>query len=87
MGWAASKCTPPNGEMIKFLARVPYNDSLWSARYPALAPILGDAPCVPRYNAILNNTYCRIAGATFIDSNSAKIASWNSSAYSNVEAC
>ena len=83
LGWDANACTPPNGEMIQFLARVPYKDALWTARYPALAGILADQPCVPKGNAIVDNTYCRLKTATFIDASNASIASWDSTAYNN----
>ena len=85
LGWDSAACTPPDGEMIKFLARVPYDSSpVWLAAYPALATILTEQPCVPRGNAIVNNSYCNLA-EPFIDTDSATIASWNSTASDNVQ--
>jgi hypothetical protein len=83
MGWAAKSCTPPDGEMIEFLNRVPYTNALWTARYPELATILDHSPCVPMYNVVANNTFCGLSGG-FIDATNTSIVSWNSTAYNNV---
>ena len=85
-GWAAGICTPPNGEMIRFLARVPYTGAVWAAAFPSLAGILGDAPCAARHNAIVGNSYCNLAHG-FIDRDNATIASWGSTMWGNVAAC
>ena len=85
-GWAHGACTPPNGEMIQFLARVPYTGPVWSAAFPSLAGILADAPCVPRHNAIVGNTYCNTANG-FISVDNATVASWGSTMWGNVERC
>ena len=82
--WDAAACTPPSGEMILFLARVPYTGPLWAARYPALATILADEPCTPRGNVIVDNTFCRMETPSFIDQTNATIASWGSTAWGNV---
>ena len=84
LNWDAAACTPPDGEMIKFLDRVPYKDALWTAKYPLLASILDDAPCMPRGNAITSNEYCRLQTPSFIDQTNATIASWGSTAWGNV---
>jgi hypothetical protein len=87
MGWASDSCTPPNGELIKFLARVPYKSAAWIARYPALANILQDEPCIPKRNVIVGNGYCGLGSLNFIDESNATITSWGSTAWGNVEAC
>ena len=85
-GWAHAGCTPPGGELVGFLARVPYTGPLWSAAFPSLAGILGDSPCSPRHNAIVGNTYCNCASG-FIDRDNATVASWHSTMWGNVESC
>jgi len=88
LGWDASACTAPDGEMVRFLARVPYNTSAaWAAAYPQLVGILGDEPCTPKYNAVVGNTYCAIGSKPFIDATNATIAAWGSTAWGNVPAC
>jgi regulation of enolase protein 1 (concanavalin A-like superfamily) len=34
---------------------MPYQNELWSTRYPYLVNILNDQPCVPKYNSVQNN--------------------------------
>ncbi len=85
-GWNGGSCTPPNGEMIRFLSRVPYTGALWSAAFPSLARILADNPCEPRHNAIVGNTYCNTANG-FIDRSNDTITSWGSTMWGNVESC
>ena len=88
LGWDASACTAPDGEMVRFLARVPYNTSAaWAAAYPQLVGILGDEPCTPKYNAVVGNSYCAIGSQPFIDATNATIAAWGSTAWGNVPAC
>ena len=88
LGWDAAACTPPDGEMVRFLARVPYNSSAaWIAAYPRLPPILAESPCVPRGNAVVGNTYCTTGASPFIDASNASIAGWGSTAWGNVEVC
>ncbi len=85
-GWAHGECTPPNGELIKFLARVPYTGPLWAAAFPSLANILNDDPCTPKHNSIVNNFYCNLAHG-FIDKDNATITSWDSTMYGNIPSC
>jgi hypothetical protein len=85
-GWAHAGCTPPGGELVQFLARVPYTGAQWSAAFPSLAGILGDAPCAPRHNAIVGNKYCRALNG-FIDRDNATVAGWHSTMWGNVESC
>lgn len=86
MNWAAGTCTPPSGEMIVFLARVPYTGPVWSEAFPSLARIESDAPCAPRHNAIIGNFYCGLV-AGFIDRDNATITGWGSTMWGNVEGC
>ena len=85
-GWAKGECTPPDGELIHFLARVPYTGPVWAAAFPSLARILSDSPCSPRHNAIVGNTYCNLAHG-FINQDNATLASWQSTMWGNVEKC
>jgi len=85
-GWAANACTPPSGEMIVFLARVPYTGPVWTAAFPSLARIMSDVPCEPRHNAIVGNSYCNLVSG-FVDRDNATIAGWGSTMWGNVEGC
>ena len=87
MGWQHAACTPPSGELVQFLARVPYTGPTWAAIFPSLARILTDTPCEPRHNAIVNNRYCNLDSAGFISQTNETIASWNSTAWGNAEGC
>ena len=91
MNWAnpscnVSKSAAPN--MVVLLERVPYNTSpIWRAAFPALAGILADEPCTPKYNALINNTFCNLeAGVPFLDATPAEIEGWSSTAGDNVNA-
>ena len=71
--------------LLAGLEAVPYNTSaVWVSRFPALARILDDEPCLPKYNALVNNTYCAVAG--FCTASNATIASWGSTAWGNTAA-
>jgi len=87
MGWQNAACTPPAGELVQFLARVPYTGALWAAAFPSLARILADTPCEPRHNAIVNNRYCNLDSAGFISQSNATIVSWGSTMYGNTQGC
>ena len=88
LGWDNDACKQPGGEMVGFLARVPYNTSaVWLSRFPQLANILEDEPCTPKYNAIVGNTYCALGTSPFLDASNASIASWGSTAWGNVAQC
>ena len=54
----------------------------WSRRFPYLATIASDHPCVPVYNVITGNTYCKCN--TWITATAAQITSWHSTAKANV---
>ena len=81
-----SKSQDPN--MIVLLNRVPYNSSgVWLKAFPALADILNDDPCRPKYNVILNNTFCDVIDdVPFIDATEEEIQSWDSLSDGNVNA-
>jgi hypothetical protein len=86
-GWAKSACHS-GGILLELLAQVPYNtSSAWIEAYPSLVDILSDDPCLPKYNRIENNTYCKIPGGTLIDQTASTIASWGSFASNNVQQC
>ena len=90
MGWDAKSCTPPNGTLIKFLARVPYTTSAaWLLAFPLLASILGDEPCQAKHNLIADNYLCGLAGANAFDVNASTFATWDSVIRNNtvVEQC
>jgi len=88
LGWDAGACDAPTAEMVEFLSRVPYNTSaVWIARFPQLVNILQDKACVPKYNAIVGNTYCNLGSAPFLDMANSTITSYNSTAFNNVEQC
>jgi hypothetical protein len=90
--WANPSCNvsavapPAVPNMVMLLERVPYNSSAaWLAAFPWLADILADDPCAPKYNAVVNNTYCGLeAGIPFLDQTNATIAAWGSVASGNV---
>ena len=88
LGWASSSCTAPDGELVRFLGRVPYNTSaVWMQRYPTLPRILADTPCAPHGNVIVANRYCHMGSTkAFIDQDNATITAWGSTAWGNVEA-
>ena len=91
MGWSNAACNltksaAPN--MVVLLERVPYNTSdVWRSSYPALVGILADEPCTPKYNLVVNNTYCFLDdGVPFLDATAAEIEGWGSTAGSNENA-
>ena len=53
-----------------------------ASRSRYLAKIAGDHPCVPVYNVIQGNTYCKCD--TWITATAAQITSWHSTAEANV---
>jgi len=90
MGWSNSGCnvTPayPSPNMVTLLNRVPYSTSpVWRTRFPALVGILEDYPCMPKYNSVVNNTYCGLEGGIpFLDVPDAAIEAWGSVVGGNV---
>jgi hypothetical protein len=90
-GWSNPSCNftaaaPAVPNMVMLLERVPYNTSVvWLAAFPWLANILNDEPCTPKYNSVVNNTYCGLeAGIPFLDQSDATIFSWGSVVSGNV---
>ena len=53
------------------LKSVNWQQPPWSTHYPELVNIFQDHPCVPAYNNISHNEYCR---STFID---ITVKEWN----------
>jgi len=64
--WAAHHCVPGSGMQIN-LEKMPYQDELWSSRYPWLTNIIEDQPCIPKYNSVQRNVFLN-SGAPSIDS-------------------
>ena len=79
MGWDAKSCTPPNGTLVEFLARVPYATSgAWLRSFPLLAGILHDEPCQAKYNLVADNVLCGIGASSAFDVTPSAFASWGS---------
>lgn len=79
MGWDARSCTPPNGTLVEFLARVPYATSdAWLRSFPVLAGILRDEPCQAKYNLVADNVLCGIGASAAFDVSPSTFASWGS---------
>jgi hypothetical protein len=55
MGWQKKATDDPRGTLRTHLAAMPYQNDLWSRRYPNLPNILNDEPGVPKRNTILRN--------------------------------
>ena len=62
-----ASCAEPSSTQYKFPHRVPYNTAPYT-KYPHLAEILSDEPCLPKYWNLTNNIYCDISSHTFGDS-------------------
>lgn len=82
-GAGTAKCVSAGSTLAQGLADVPYTSGVWAARFPDLARILADAPCAARHNAIVDNAFCDVAGAAFLDQSNATIAAWGSTAWGN----
>ena len=83
MGWLSNGCSG-DGELVRFLARVPYNTSAaWIAAYPSLVHILEDQPCVPKGNVVVGNSYCHLGATPFVDASNASTTSWGSAVWGN----
>lgn len=63
--WAAGHCAP-NGGMQKSLEKMPYQNELWSGRYPWLTGLIADQPCIPKNNSVQRNVFLN-SGAPSID--------------------
>ena len=55
LGWQKKATDDPKGELRSRLAAMPYQDELWSKRYPELVKILDDNPGTPKRNRVLRN--------------------------------
>jgi hypothetical protein len=82
-GAGTTNCVRAGSTLAQGLAEVPYASGVWAARFPDLARILADAPCAARHNFIVDNQYCDVADAAFIDQSNATITAWGSSAWGN----
>lgn len=82
-GAGTANCVRAGSTLAQGLADVPYTSGVWASRFPDLARILADAPCAARHNAIVDNAFCNVAGAAFVDQSNATITAWGSSAWGN----
>lgn len=55
LGWQKKATDDPKGELRTRLAAMPYQNDLWSKRYPPLVNILGDDPGTPKRNRAAGN--------------------------------
>lgn len=55
MNWQKKATDDVKGELRSHLRAMPYQDALWSARYPGLVRILEDDPGVPKRNVFARN--------------------------------
>ena len=55
LGWQKPATDDPEGELRRYLRAMPYQDELWSRRYPELVRILQDDPGTPKRNRIVRN--------------------------------
>jgi hypothetical protein len=55
LGWQKKATDDPKGELRSRLAAMPYQNELWSGRYPELVNILNDDPGTPKRNKVLRN--------------------------------
>ena len=59
VGWASRYAKPGGGwRMQEKLAALPYQKPPWT-KYPHLANILDDEPCLPKYNTVARNIFVR----------------------------
>lgn len=64
---ARDAVTDPQSEIRAALAKMPAGSGLWSARYPALAGILADAPGLAKRNRIVGNVFLASQPFRFAD--------------------
>ena len=55
MGWQKKATDDPNGTLRTRLRAMPYQNALWSERYPTLPGILADQPNIPKRNVFRSN--------------------------------
>jgi hypothetical protein len=55
LGWQKKATDDPKGELRSSLAAMPYQNELWSKRYPNLVNILSDDPGTPKRNTVAHN--------------------------------
>ena len=95
MGWQQRDCNAsafPSAPLVSDLRAVlAYAPPLWARRWPAVASIEADHPCVPVHNRVEENAFC--AAAAFVDDgkgaplNASKVAAeWLSTIADNREA-
>ena len=55
MGWQKKATDDPKGTLRTGLKSVPYQNALWSQRYPTLPGVLDDEPNIPKRNVFRRN--------------------------------
>jgi hypothetical protein len=55
MGWQKAATDNPNGTLRTRLRAMPYQNDLWSRKYPTLPGILDDEPNIPKRNVFRDN--------------------------------
>ena len=80
-GGKGSGCCAKGRLPFAFLSRVPYATSAAWSKYPGLAGILDDEPCLPKHNVVSHNVLC--GGATAFAVEPAQVAAWGSEMQNN----
>ena len=55
IGWQKKATDDPNGELRRYLRAMPYQNELWSRRFPELVKVLDDDPGMPKRNTVVRN--------------------------------
>eukprot|EP00731_Ephydatia_muelleri_P030116 Em0021g639a len=83
--WQPTYCST-GGMFSQQLQSVNYTQPPWSLHYPQLVNITTDHPCVPCYNLISGNIYCRVK--QFVDFNSTiATVQWLANIFNNTQDC
>lgn len=72
--WQKDRCAP-GGDFEKELKSLNYQQPPWSTHYPEIINIMKDHPCVPVYNNISQNQWCKSC-KKFIDASEQNIHDW-----------
>lgn len=59
LNWQKKDTDDPNGELRRYLSAMPYQNELWSRRYPTLVNILEGEPNAAERNCVLHNVSVR----------------------------
>ena len=94
MGWQQEGCNisvnPKATLVLDARAVLAYEPPLWAERFPEVASIEHDLPCVPVHNRVVDNIYC--GAVLFMDDGHGKplnathaAAAWHSTVANNRE--